>query len=170
MAFVPEVEWHPGIDSTPSLSELHGSIIECFDFSKGRPVLRAGARNKAYITAKAFLHLYVQRCSGSTQDMLTMSLLFDHRLLGIRGIDDELDSILCMMDCLSRGGTVQWYLFHQKHEFSLAHISWMCRILVYHTWQCCRNENQSVPHNDWFLEYCLTYRPSLPGASSQTVY
>jgi len=64
MRFIPEVVWYAGIWTTPP-ERLYDTILECFDRSSGRPVVIPIFRNKAYLSAKALLHLAIQRkCIG----------------------------------------------------------------------------------------------------------
>lgn len=68
MRFIPEVVWHAGIRTIP-LERLYNTMLECFNRSSGRPVVIPKLRNKAYISAKALLHLAIQRkCIGDGSD------------------------------------------------------------------------------------------------------
>ena len=59
MRFTPEIVWHVGINTT-ILERLYYTMLGCFDLSSGRLVVISKLRNKAYLSAKALLHLAIQ--------------------------------------------------------------------------------------------------------------
>jgi hypothetical protein len=60
--FIPEVQWHSGIDVTPSLDKLWTDFDACYDDADrlSDPMI-VEKRDKAYVTLKAYTHLYAQR-------------------------------------------------------------------------------------------------------------
>ena len=73
MRFIPEVVWHAGIRSIP-LERLYDTVLDCFDRTPGHLVVIPKLRNKAYLSAKALLHLAIQRkCIGDESDEAVFS-------------------------------------------------------------------------------------------------
>ena len=60
MDFIPEIVWHSGIKHVP-FKHIYGTLIDCFNFSGSSPVIIPGLRNIAYLSAKAFAHIILQR-------------------------------------------------------------------------------------------------------------
>ena len=83
--FIPEVVWHPGIPTTP-LERLYDTVLECFDFSSGSPVVFPKLKNKAYLSAKALFHLAVQRkcINDESNTAVLQSIAGRHRPIGSR--------------------------------------------------------------------------------------
>ena len=102
MKFIPEIIWHNNINTTP-LEKLYDTVLECFDHSSGRPVVASKFRDKAYLGAKALLHIGIQRkCIGNESDRASFDYVSrKHRKnLGSRysEVDPDLDSTLAMID------------------------------------------------------------------------
>ena len=104
MKFIPEIIWHNGILTTP-LEKLYDTVLECFGYSStsGRPVVTSKFRNKGYLSAKALLHLGIQRkCMGNGSDMVVLGDISHWHQKNIRSGyfegDPDLDSTLAMID------------------------------------------------------------------------
>ena len=81
--FIPEIIWHNGIRTTP-LEQLYDTVVDCFDYSTGSPVLAPKLRDKAYLGAKALVHLGIQRkCMGNEPDTIAFaSISSRHTVIG----------------------------------------------------------------------------------------
>lgn len=134
MRMVPEVEWHAGVDTVPSLLHLYDTVNACLDLTGNRPSLIPTMRNKAYAATKAFVHLFIQRCCVNKEEVPILALRTKHRSFGSHlGLyDNDLKSLLLMMDHIIQG--FKDILWSEQH-FSQSHTAWMCHILVYHLWE-----------------------------------
>ena len=103
MRFIPEIVWHAGIRTTPS-EKLYDTVLECFDCSSGRPVVIPKLRDKAYLGAKALLHLAIQRKSiGDESDNAVFESISNrHITMGSKHYneDSDLESTLGIIDCV----------------------------------------------------------------------
>ena len=101
MRFIPEVAWYAGI-RTISSKRLYDTVLECFDRSSGSPVIIPKLRNKAYLSAKALLHLAIQRkCIGDESDKAVFkSISSRHPIMGSKHYegDSDLGVTLCIID------------------------------------------------------------------------
>lgn len=138
MRMVPEVEWHAGVDTIPSLLQLYDTVSACLDLTGTRPSLIPTMRNKAYVATKAFVHLFIQRCCVDKEEVPILALRTKHRSFGshIGLYDNDLKSLLLMMDHIIQGfKDILW----TEPDFSQSHTAWLCHILVYHLWEMNRN-------------------------------
>ncbi|KAF9784022.1 hypothetical protein BJ322DRAFT_890472 [Thelephora terrestris] len=103
MKFIPEIVWHAGIRTTP-LERVYDTVLECFDRSSGRPVVVPKLKNKGYLSAKALLHLAIQRqCIGGESDTAVFkSISSRYSIIGFRRYegDSDLESTLGIIDCV----------------------------------------------------------------------
>lgn len=149
MRFIPEIVWHPGIQTTP-MEKLYDVVLDCFDRSSGRPVLISKLSDKAYFSAKAFLHLAIHRgCMGDEVDATILgsirkrhqnigyevdaarldSIQQRHQTVGYEG-NSDLESTLGMIDRIfarDKCRPMRW----DKFDFSDHHSAWMGHILLY---------------------------------------
>ena len=134
--FIPEVVWHAGIGTTP-LEKLYDILVECLDPSD-RSVVISEFKDKAYLSAKALLHVAVQRkCMGNELDEEAFeSISRQHIPIDYEG-DPDLESTLGMIDRIFGPGNlepIRW----QKYSFTDSHRDWMGRILLYRAWDSLR--------------------------------
>ena len=135
MKFIPEIIWHSGIQVTP-LEKLYDTVLECFDHSSGSPVITSKFRNKAYLSAKALVHLGIQRKRMNGSDAHAFaSISRRHTFIGSRhyGEDSDLEYTLGMIDRVFGAGNptpMRWGEF----SFTDPHHAWMARILFYRAW------------------------------------
>ena len=133
--FIPEVVWHAGIQTTPQ-TRLYDTLVECFDLSLGHPKVIPKFRDRAYFSAKALLHVTLQRrfvdnefdrgaFNSISRQYTTISR--QHTTTGSKG-DPDLEFTLGMIDRLfgaSRFEPIGWKGF----SFTDPHRAWMSRIL-----------------------------------------
>ncbi|KAF9790540.1 hypothetical protein BJ322DRAFT_1037101, partial [Thelephora terrestris] len=142
--FIPEVVWHAGIRTIP-LERVYDAFTECFDCPSGRLVVIPGLRHKAYLNAKALLHLAIQRqCIGYESDKAVFrSISSRHPIVGFRRYegDSDLESTLGIIDRIfGEYEEMNWHTF----SFSVSHHSWMAHILLYRSWDVLR-KGQPLP-------------------------
>ena len=136
MRFIPEVVWHAGIRTIP-LERLYDTVLECFDHSSGHPVVIPKLRNKAYLSAKALLHLAIQRkCIGDEPDRAAFeSISRRHSIMNSKHYegDSDLESTLGIIDRVFLDGgfkRMDW----QGFSLTVPHHAWMGHILLYRAW------------------------------------
>ena len=142
LRFIPEVVWHADIRTTP-LKRIYDTVVDCC--SPDRHVVIPKFREKAYLSAKALLHIAVQRkCMGNEVDgEVFESISRQHQTIGCEDGDPDLESTLGMIDRVF--GTIhpkpiRW----EKLPLSNSHRVFMGRILLYRAWESFR-ERDSLP-------------------------
>ena len=135
MRFIPEVVWHADIQTIP-LERLYDTVLECFDHSTGHPLVIPKLRDKAYLSAKALVHLAIQRkCIGCESDETVFrSISRRHQIISkdFKG-DSNLESTLGIIDRVFRNSEpppMSWHHF----SFTAPHHAWMAHILCYRAW------------------------------------
>jgi hypothetical protein len=113
--FISEVVWYAGIRTTP-LEQLYDTVLECFDRSSGCPVVIPKVRNKAYLSAKALLHLAVQsKCIGDESDKAAFKSISNrHPIMESKHYegDSDLEVILGIIDrVFDDFGPMHWQNF-----------------------------------------------------------
>ena len=161
MKFIPEITWHNGILTTP-LEKLYDIVLECFDYSSGSPVVIPKFRNKAYLTAKALIHLAIQRkCMGNGPDNEVLrSISRRHQIIGSRHYegDSDLEYALDMIDCVFDGDPepqMRW----DKFSFSSSHHAWMGHVLFYRARYTLRDDGTLPDDIKKFVAYSLRLDP-----------
>ena len=162
MKFIPEVVWHAGIQTTP-LQRLYDTMLECFDHSSGHPVVILKFRDKAYLAAKALLHLIIQRkCIGDEHDAAVFQSISNKHLSPAPKSydgDSDLTSTLGIIDCvLGHSKSIPWKNF----SFTAAHHAWMGHILLYHAWDVLRQCQPLPCHIKEFILHTFHLDPSPP--------
>ena len=147
LGFIPEVVWHAGIRTTP-LERVYDILIECFDRSSGDPKVIPKLKDKAYLAAKAILHLTIQRKSiGNEYDANAFKTISNRHLpVGPRTYegDSDLISTLVIIDCVFGGsGPMDW----QHFSFTATHRAWMGHILLYRAWDVLGQRRQPLPED-----------------------
>ena len=162
MKFIPEVVWHVGIRSTP-LQTFYDIVLECFDGSSGRLVVITKLRDKAYLSAKALLHLAIQRKSLGCEmdDEVLKSISSRHRIIGWKHYDGDpdLESTLSIIDrVFGDSEEILWDSF----SFSIPHHSWMGHILLYRAWDAHRRGAALPDDVQGFVVHSLRKEPPPP--------
>ena len=152
MKFIPDVVWHAGIRAVP-LEELYDTLVGCFDCSSGSQVLIPKLKDKAYLSAKALLHLTIQyKCIGSGSNKLLESISRRHFAMKPAPQTDnsDLESTLGIIDRIfGNSQPMSW----QGFSFSTPHHIWMGHILVYHAWEALKNSNPLPGDIKEFISY-----------------
>ena len=141
MDFIPEIIWHSGIKNIP-FKRIHDTLMGCFDTSGSHPMVIPKMRDIAYLSARAFTHIALQRrcitqCEDHQQDSWR-AMRANHRFLSPTGYsaDSDLETVLFMVDATL--GYDDGFSWDQKH-MSPAHRAWMSHAFLYRAW----NEGQS---------------------------
>jgi hypothetical protein len=162
MKFIPEVVWHSGIRTIP-LERLYDTVLECFDRSSGSPVVVAKLKNKAYLSAKALLHLAIQRkCIGhESDDAVFKAISSRHPIIGSKRYegDSDLESTLGIIDRIFGDyDDMYWHTF----SLSIPHHAWMGHILLYRAWDVVRKGESLRDDIKGFVLHSLGLEPPPP--------
>ena len=162
MRFIPEVVWHAGIQTAP-LVRFYDTLLGCFDRSSGHPVVIPKLKDKAYFSARAVLHLAIQRkCVGNESDIDAFeSISSRHLIMGSEhcGGDSDLESTLGIIDCVfGKSEPMRW----EKFSFTIPHHAWMGHILLYRAWDALR-EDKGLPDDiKGFIKHSVYSIPPPP--------
>jgi hypothetical protein len=159
---IPEIVWHP--DTRASLLErLYDAVLECFDRSSGYPILRPAFRDKAYLCAKALLHMSIQRkCIGNeSENAVFGSISRRRRMMGLPqcGGDQDLESTLRMIDrVFGHFAPMRW----QGFPLTIPHHAWMSHILLCYAWDVMRKGDPLPDDIREFTLFSLRMDPPPP--------
>jgi len=161
--FIPEIVWHAGIRAIP-LERLYDTLLECFDRSSGRPIVKSAFRDVAYLSAKALLHMIIQRrCIGDgSEEVMFESILRQHQIMGFghyKG-DSDLESTLGIIDRIFSDfeASMDW----QNFSFTVPHHAWMGHILLYCAWDTFRRSRPLPNDVRDFIFHSLQLEPPPP--------
>ena len=136
MDFIPEIVWHNGIKDVP-LKHIHDTLIDCFNFSGPSPVVIPKLRNVAYLSARAFVHIELQRrCITQYEEHRQdgwEALCTSHPLSSSAGDgpDSDLEAVLFMVDMtLGHDNGFSW----KEIKMTSPHHAWMSHVFLYHVW------------------------------------
>ena len=133
MDFIPEIIWHSGIKDVP-LKRIYDILMDCFNFSGPKPFVVPALRNVAYLSARAFVHIELQRrCITQYQEHNQDSWKADHPPLSSAGYgyDPDLQTVLFMVDMsLGHDDEFPW----EQTQMTPRHHAWMSHVFLYHTW------------------------------------
>jgi hypothetical protein len=162
MRFIPEVVWHAGIRVTP-LERLYDTVLKCFNRSSGHPVVIPRLRNKAYLSAKALLHLTIQRkCIGDESDKaMFKSIMNRHPVMGSKHYEDDsdLESTLGIIDRIFGDFEPMYW---ENFSFTIPHHAWMGHILLYRAWDILRKGEPLPDDVKEFVFHSLRLEPPPP--------
>jgi len=161
--FIPEIVWHADIRSIP-LERLYDTFLECFDRSSGRPIVKPVFRDMAYLSAKAFIHVVIQRkCIGDgSENVVFDSILRRHQMVGFGHYkeDSDLESALGIIDRVF--GDCESSMDWQNFSFTVPHHAWMGHTLLYCAWDALR-KGEPLPDNiREFILHSLRLDPPPP--------
>ena len=136
MDFIPEIIWHGGIKNVP-LKRIYDILMDCFDLSGPSPVIIPRLRDVAYLSARAFAHIGLQRrCITQYEEHKQESwkaLCADHPLLSPvgHGTDPDLRAVLFMVDMtLGYDNKFPW----EQTRIAPPLRAWMSHVLLYRAW------------------------------------
>ena len=159
MRFIPEVVWHDGIRNAP-LERVYDMILERVDRSSGRPVIIPKLRNMTYLSAKAFLHLTIQRkCISNESDVAVFQAIRSrHQIMGpgqYEG-DPDLEVTLGIIDRIyGDSQPMDW----QKFTFNGPHHVWLGHILLYNAWDVLKKGENLPEYIKDFILHSLRQDP-----------
>jgi hypothetical protein len=136
MDFIPEIVWYNGIKDIPR-KRIYDALTDCFDFSSTRPVVLPKSRAVAYLSARALVHIELQRrCITNYEEHKQddwKALCANHRPLSSahHRSDPDLQAVLFMVDMtLGHHDGLSW----AESDVTLPHRAWMSHVFIYHTW------------------------------------
>ena len=157
MDFVPEIIWHSDIKDVPR-KRIYDTLVDCFDFSGANPVVLPRSRDVAYLSAKAFVHIELQRrCITPYEEHKQENwrhLLANHHPLspGPHRSDPDLEAVLFMVDMtLGHGNVFSW----EESEMTPLHRAWTSHVFLYHAW--CEGQVPEVVSD--FVESSMSLEP-----------
>jgi len=137
MAYIPEITWDSRLKSVPLLL-VYRALLESLWRSAEKGVFpRPGARDRAFLSAKALLYLYLQRrCINSDDEGLTKQVkLMNHQKQPLarpsHDGDPNLESTFYIIDwTFGLPSHIPW----SELELSESHRHWLSHILQYRAW------------------------------------
>ena len=158
MDFIPEIVWHSDIKDVPR-KRIYDTLMDCFDFSGANPVVLPKSRDIAYLSARAFVHIELQRrCITPYEEHKQESwevLCANHHPLSSapHRSDPDLEAVLFMVDMtLGHGHEVSWV----ESEMTYPHRAWMSHVFLYHA-----SHEEEVPEVVLdFVESSMSLEPS----------
>lgn len=164
MAYIPEIIWDNRVKSVPLL-QVYQTLRESLRCSAdGKISPRQGARELALWSAKALLHLYVQRrCIYPADTSLSNQVkLIDHQKpMGHYGSDrgyDELASTFYIIDW-TFGAQLQPRIPWSELRLSESHHCWLSHILQYRAWDILYAGKKLTDDVREFVKESLSRRP-----------
>jgi Family of unknown function (DUF6535) len=158
MRFVPEVEWHSGIETIPFVERFCDLLEECFD--PAVESVNPGMVNKAHVASKSLVHLFIQRrCAENWQFPSDF-----RKYIVLRGGSDipNLEPALHMFLMITKNADVRWSTVGTPGALSETH-RWMCHILTYQVWEY--SEYGAIPMGVYdFLQWTLSCNSSPPSS------
>lgn len=158
--FIPEINWTTKVRRVPLL-EVCDCLCRSFEFLKdGRMLIRPGMQGQAYGSARALLHLRVQRlCAGATDGAhITASKVGS--LFGYHSREDyELESTLQVLNTVfKKERQIQW----QEFTFSDAHYCWLSYVLLCLAWATLRTRETPTKEVIGFVQHAFSKEPLPP--------
>ena len=158
--FIPEINWTSGVQRVPLL-EVFDCLCRSFEFLKdGRVLVRPGMRAQAFGSARALLHLRVQRlCVGAPDDAHIVASKIGSLFGHLPGEDHELESTLQVLDAVfNKERAIRW------EEFVLgdAHYCWLSYTLRCRAWVSLRAKGRLTEEVLGFVRHSLSKEPLPP--------
>ena len=134
MAYIPEITWNSCLESVPLLSVYRALLDSLWRLNDGKITPQPGARDRAFLSAKALLHLYLQRrCIYRDDKSLANQVkLMNHQKQRLtspgRDEDPDLKSTFYIIDStFGSPSCIPW----SELEISEPHRYWLSHILQY---------------------------------------
>ena len=158
--FIPEVNWTSNVRRVPLL-EVSRSLSRSFEFLQdGRVHTRPGMKEQAYESAKALLHMRVQRlCANVRDDPGDIGPTLGS-LLGYRSKENHaLESTLQVLDAVFNGDKeIPW----EEFSFSDAHYGLLSYILRCRAWDTLRVRDTLTRDVSGFVQHAFSRVPLPP--------
>ena len=123
--------WRPGNHSL-LLKRCYEILLRSFDFVDDQPTLIPRLRNLAYLSARAFCHIFIQSGSDTQGNDKVMASLRERHIglsFGSHENDSNLQSVLGLTDrLLGIDRVIEWASF----QLSSAHHLWVSDIFLHH--------------------------------------
>jgi hypothetical protein len=133
--FIPEIDWTSNVRRVPLLEVTH-SLRKSFELLRnGRASVRPGMKGQAYGSARALVHLRIQRlCAGVTDNVHLVTTLLEPLLFGYRSKSEEDHDLASTLQVLgvifNRGKDISWGEF----VFSESHYCWLSHVIRCRAW------------------------------------
>ncbi|KAF9649334.1 hypothetical protein BDM02DRAFT_1867150 [Thelephora ganbajun] len=158
--FIPEVNWTSNVRRVPLL-EVYDCLRRSFEFLKdGRVLVRPGMRAQAYGSARALLHLRVQRlCAGATDDARIIASNIGSLLAYRPREDHELESTLQVLDAVFNSEKeIRW----EEYVFSDTHYCWLSHVLRCRAWVTLHTRDTPTKEVLGFVQHSFSKEPFPP--------
>ena len=164
MEYILEITWDSRLKSVP-LSQVYRALQESlWRSADGRISPLPGERNRAFLSAKALLHLYLQRrCLYGDDKTLSgqvRPILYQNKPLAFPApdSDSDLQSTFHLIDCtFGFPSQIPWSDF----ELSESHRHWLGYVLQYRAWDAIRTRGKLTQDVREFIQYSLNRSPLL---------
>ena len=166
MDYIPEIDWDKRIKSIPLLQVYQALRDSLWLSPEGKTLPQPGARERALGSAKALLHLYIQRrcIYGDDEALKNQVQLIDHlnKPLGHSDAggdrDPDLESTFYVVDwTFGLNPEIPW----SDLKLSKSHHCWLGHILQYRAWHSLQTDGRLSNDVRGFLDYSLAC-PTLP--------
>ena len=158
MAYIPEITWDGRMKAVPLLQVYQALRESLWRSADGKALVQPGARERAFGSAKALLHLYIQRrCIYGVDEALTNQVRsIDHQRqpLGHSDFDGDFDlqSTFYVVDwAFGVEPQIPWSEF----KFSKSHHCWLSHMLQYRAWDSLLTQRKLSEDVRGFLDYSL---------------
>ena len=155
--------WRSGNHSL-LLKRCYETLLQSFDMVDSQPILIPRSRNLAYLSARAFCHIFIQSGSDAQgNDKIVASLRERHIGLsfGYQENDSNLQSVLGLTDrLLGIDQEIEWSSF----QLSSAHHLWVSDILLYHVYNLVATGKQQNVYDEVavFIQDTFSLEPPAP--------
>jgi len=166
MKYIPEITWDSRLRSVPLLPVYQALRESLWRSADGRVSPQAGARERAFLSAKALLYLYLQRrcLHGIDKSLASQAKLIEtnhpKQPLGCPGLgtDSDLESTFYIVDwTFGLKPDIPWPQF----ELSESHRQWLSHILQYRAWDVLRTGDKLTRDVEEFVRDSLDRSTSL---------
>jgi len=166
MKYIPEITWDSRLRSVPLVPVYQALRESLWHSADGRVSPQAGAGERAFLSAKALLHLYLQRrCLHSIDKTIASQAKLietDHRKqpMGCPGLgrDSDLESTFYIVDWTFG---LQPDILWSEFKLSESHHQWLSRILQYRAWDVLRTGGELTKDVEEFVRDSLDRSTSL---------
>jgi hypothetical protein len=161
--FIPELNWTSKVPVVPLL-QVCQSLRASFQLEDGRPHVRRGMKDQAYASAKALVHLRVQRrCADILDDASAITPKLRPILQYRSDKDGDLTSTLLLIATIFKADfeddrEISWGEF----ALSTPHYCWLSHVLRCRAWDIVRTGRILPADIHEFVRYSLAKNPLPP--------